>query len=351
MPEFETADLSDDERAARARLDPGAYDFYATGSVGEVTLREAEQSWRAHRFLPRILRDVSAVDTGLDLLGNRLALPVLVAPTAFHSMAHPAGEAATAAGTAAAGSLFVLSSRATRPIEEVASAAGPWWYQVYVLRDRELTRKQVERAAANGAGALVLTVDAPVVARKARRGAALPLADEDRQTGAMAPETRTPDQEQDPSIGFDTIAELTRVSGLPVLVKGVLRPDDARACVEAGAAGVIVSNHGGRQLDRAVSAAAALPLVAAEVGGEVPVLVDGGIRSGIDVLTALALGARAVLLGRPVLWALAAGGADSVRDLLVERRAELAEAMTLAGARDLGEVTADLLAPRPRPEA
>ncbi|MFJ6617915.1 alpha-hydroxy acid oxidase [Kitasatospora sp. NPDC091335] len=346
MHESDNAAPDEDERSARARLDPGAYDFYATGAAGEVTLREAEQSWRTHRLLPRILRDVSAVDTGLDLLGSRLSLPVLLAPTAFHTMAHPSGETATAAGAAAAGSLLVLSSRTTRPIEEVAAAAGAWWYQVYVLRDRDLTFSQVEGAVRAGASALVLTVDAPVVARKARRSHPLPLADGDLRTRAMAPGTRSPDREQDPSIGFDIIGELRRVSGLPVVVKGVLRPDDARSCVRAGAAGIIVSNHGGRQLDRALSSAAALPPVAAEVGDDVPVLVDGGIRSGIDVLTALALGARAVLIGRPVLWALATGGSTSVRDLLTARRAELAEAMALAGARNLREVTADLLAPR-----
>ncbi|MFF3677357.1 alpha-hydroxy acid oxidase [Streptomyces sp. NPDC002120] len=332
------------EESARAMLAPGAYDFYAAGSGEELSRDEAADAWRSYRFLPRVLRDVSRVDTGIELLGERLSSPVLAAPTAFHAMAHPEGEVATAEGIRDAGQLMVLSSRATSPVEGVAAAAGPWWFQVYVLRDREITARQVRRAVAAGARALVLTVDAPYVATKPRVTRPLPLP-RDAHVLDVGVDTRTADWEQDPSIGPGTIDWLRAESGLPVLVKGVLRADDALACRDAGAAGVIVSNHGGRQLDRALPTAHALRPVVEALAGELPVLVDGGIRTGTDVLTALALGADAVLIGRPVLWALAVEGRAGVRSLLDSYRTELAEAMALVGARSPGEIGFDLLAP------
>ncbi|MFG2985033.1 alpha-hydroxy acid oxidase [Streptomyces sp. NPDC048258] len=333
------------EEAARDRLDSAAYDFYSAGSGEEISRDEAHRAWQEYRLKPRILRDVSEPDTSVGIFGTELASPVIAAPTAFHSMADPEGEVATARGVAGAGSLLVLSSRATREVEDVAAAAGPWWFQVYALRDRELTREQVERAAAAGARALVLTVDAPYVAAKPRVRRPLPLSAQDRLSRDVGLDTRSSAWEQDPSIGPETIARLARESGLPVLVKGVLRPDDATACVEAGASGVIVSNHGGRQLDRSVSTAAALPEVVRAVGDRVPVLVDGGIHTGTDVLTALALGARAVLVGRPVLWALATGGSEGVRSMFESYRAGFAESMALAGAGSVRAITPDLVAP------
>ncbi|MFG3041533.1 alpha-hydroxy acid oxidase [Streptomyces sp. NPDC048330] len=344
-----TAIRASGELAALARqvLPRAAYEFYAAGSDEEISAGEAAAAWRRHRLLPRVLRDVSLVDTEVDLLGTRLASPVLAGPTAFHRMAHDEGETATAAGVAAAGSLLVLSSRATRHPEDVAAVAGPWWYQVYWLRDPEITRRQVERAVAAGARALVLTVDAPYVPPRATSGLPLPLPDDDELCRSVGIATRLPGWEQDPSLGLDAIARLHRMSGLPVLVKGVLRPDDAKACVAAGAAGVIVSNHGGRQLDRAVSSADALPAVAAAVGPDVPVLVDGGIHTGTDVLTALASGARAVLLGRPVIWSLALGGAPGVTALLNSYRTQLSTSMALAGCARLADIDRDLLSARP----
>lgn len=332
------------EAAARARLDPAAFAYYAAGSDEEISAGEAAAAWREFRLLPRVLRDVSAVDTSLTLAGTPLAAPVLAGPSALHGMAHPEGEVATARGVAQAGSLLVLSSRSSRQIEQVAEAAGPWWFQVYSLRDREATRQQVLRAARAGARALVLTVDAPYVALKPRVRDPLPVASDDRELLENVPGVRAASREQDPSIGPQVIGQLAEQSGLPVLVKGVLRADDALRCVEAGAAGVIVSNHGGRQLDRAVASAHALRAVAAAVGDQVPVLVDGGIRTGTDVLVALALGARAVLLGRPVLWALAVGGSQGVRELLDSYRSQLSAAMALAGAANLAQVTGDLVA-------
>ncbi|MDN3292658.1 alpha-hydroxy acid oxidase [Streptomyces ficellus] len=331
------------QELARAVLPAAAFDFYAAGSNEEISTAEAVGAWRARRFAPRVLRDVSDVDTAVELLGSRLASPVLAAPTALQRMAHDEGEVATAAGIAAAGSLMVLSSRATRYPEDVAAAAGPWWYQVYWLRDPGITRRQVERATAAGARALVLTVDAPYVPPKATPQLPLPLPQDDELCRLVGLGSRLPGWEQDPSLGLDAIGELHQLSGLPVLVKGVLRADDALACVAAGAAGVIVSNHGGRQLDRAMATADALPAIARAVGDAVPVLVDGGIRTGTDVLVALALGARAVLVGRPVLWALALDGAAGVTALLESYRTQLSTAMALAGAPRVAEIDGSLL--------
>jgi 4-hydroxymandelate oxidase len=283
------------------------------------------------------------VSTATELLGTALAAPVIVAPTALHTLAEPEGEVATARGAAAAGSLLVLSSRSGREIAAVAAAAGPWWYQVYVLRDRAITRDQVGRAVLTGAQCLVLTADAPYVFPRAGVQAPLPV------NGAVAalstPGQRPADREQDPALCLDDIGWLSAMSGLPVLVKGVLRADDAAACVSAGAAGVIVSNHGGRQLDRSISTASALAPIVDMIADTVPVLVDGGIRDGRDVLTALALGASAVLIGRPVLWALSTGGAAGVQSCLDFYRADLQRAMSLAGIRDVSDIGADLITP------
>ncbi|TDS75653.1 4-hydroxymandelate oxidase [Amnibacterium kyonggiense] len=316
-----------------AQLDPAVRDYDEGGSGEEVTLRANEAAWRVRRFAPHVLTGVERAVTEVDLLGARLAAPVLVAPTALHGLVHPDGEVATARGAAAAGCGFVLSTRTSVPIEDVAAAAGPWWFQVYAMRDRALTLDLVAAAATSGAAAVVLTGDTPVVAPKRRPTpgvdpAAAHLAGLRARTGR---DLTAVDVEQDPSAGTDLIRELGRVAGLPVLVKGVLRADDAARCLDAGAAGVIVSNHGGRQLDRAVATAEALPGVVAAVGGAAPVLVDGGIRTGADVLVALALGADAVLVGRPALRALAAGGADGVARMLRTLREELALAMVLAG--------------------
>lgn len=335
--------LDPDELEARARtvLPVDVYDYYAGGSGREEALRAAAGAWRRITLRPRVLRDVREVDMSVSLAGARLATPICVAPTSFHHLASPDGELASARGAAGAGALYVLSTRSSRRIEDVAGVlAGhraPWWFQVYLLRDRSLTEMLVRRAAAAGARALVLTADAPVLGRKRRDRAPDLIADADFlvNLGHVADRALA---EQAPDVGLADIGWLHEISGgLPVLVKGVLRGDDAAACAASGAAGIVVSNHGGRQLDAAVPTVSALPDVAAAVapypGCEV--LVDGGLRSGLDVLRALSLGARAVLVGRPVLWALATGGADGVRDLLTSWNADLAHQMALAGAATL----------------
>ena len=312
-------------------LTPDVHRYYAGGAGDQLTLGEAEQAWRALRLRPRVLRDVGAVDTSVELLGTPLRTPVLCGPAAAHRLAHPEAEVATARGVAEAGSLLVLSTRSSVEVDEVR-APGPWWWQAYVVRDHGLTRDRAARAAAAGARAVVLTGDVPYLGR--RHGATrLDL------TGRADPR-----DSQDPTIGLDAIGLVAEASGgLPVLVKGVLRGDDALACLDAGAAGVVVSNHGGRQLDRAAPTAEVLEEVATAVAGRGPVLVDGGLRSGLDVLCALALGADAVLLARPVLWALACEGADGVRDCLDAVTEELAHCMGLAGCTAVGQVGPDLL--------
>jgi len=330
------------EDRARAVLPQPVFDYYAGGAGDEDTLAANASAWSAVRLHPRVLRDVSHVDTSTTVLGSRVAAPVLVAPTAFHRLAHPSGELATAQGTAAAGSLLVLSTRSSTRLESVAEAAGPWWFQVYVLRDRNLTKELVQRATAAGARALVLTGDTPYVGRKRRNRDTLSIPDEDFRAN-LERLTDVTLAEQAANVTFEDIGWLRELSGLPVLVKGVLRADDATRCIQAGAAGVIVSNHGGRQLDGAVATAHALPEVAQALAGRGEVLVDGGIRSGRDVLRALALGARAVLLGRPILWGLATEGAAGVQRVLTELQEDTAHAMALAGACCVAEVTEDLV--------
>jgi 4-hydroxymandelate oxidase len=334
-------DIAELERRARRLLAPEVYDYYAGGSGSERTLRASTHAWRRHWLLPRVLRDASTVDTSVRLPGlpeTVARTPVAVAPTGFQVLAHPEGEVATARGAAQAGALMVLSTRSSMKIEKVAEVVaaegGAWWFQVYLLRDRALTARLVERAVAAGARALVLTGDTPVLGRK-RRDRTEGVVSDAQVLANIGPLADVSLAGQATGVTFADIGWLARLGGVPVLVKGVLRADDARACLAAGAAGVIVSNHGGRQLDRALPTALALPEVVAELGPSAQVFADGGLRAAEDVLAALGLGARAVFLGRPVLWALACGGADGVRDLLTGMTRDLAHVMALAGAAAL----------------
>lgn len=350
------ADIRELEALASAVLTPSAYDYFRGGSDDELTIADNVSAWSALRLRPHVLRDVSDVSTETTVLGTQVTTPVLVAPTAYHELASPLGESATAQGSAAAGSLFTLSTFATQTLERVEAAApgSPKWFQVYVYRDRALTEALVVRAAEAGYLALVLTVDFPVLGlrrRDERNNFALPpplvMAHfvEDTPTtvsegSALTAHVRA---KVDPGLTFDDIEWLQEMTGLPVIVKGVLRGDDAVACLDAGAAAVWVSNHGGRQLDGAVSTAAALPEVIAEVAGRGEVYVDGGIRSGTDVVKALALGAQAVMVGRPVVYGLAVGGAEGVSEVLTDLTDELVHAMALCGARTLADLTPDLV--------
>jgi 4-hydroxymandelate oxidase len=341
------------EQEARGRLDPAFYDYVAGGADAELTLADNLAAWARLRLRPRVLRDVRRVDTATTLLGTTLPTPILVAPTGYHELVHPDGEEATAAGAAAAGSLMVVSTQANRSVEQVAGAApgAPRWFQVYVHVDHGFTEELVARAAAAGFSALVLTADLPVLGnrlRDARNRLQFPpgmvLGNAVERFGTSGGDIVAHASRFEAGLEPASIGWLQSHAGLPVLVKGVLRGDDAEAFVAAGAAGVVVSNHGGRQLDGSVTGAEALPEVVAAVGDRVPVLVDGGLRRGTDVLKALALGARGVLVGRPVLWGLATGGAEGVRRVLVGLQEELVRAMALCGATSIAELTPDLIA-------
>ena len=329
-------------RRARELLDDDVFTYFAAGAGAETTLTREATAWDDVMLRPRVLRDVTHVDISTEVLGTPVSTPVLVAPVASQRAVHPEGEVGVARAVRETGGLMVLSMRASTRLEQVAEAAGPYWQQIYVLRDRGITDDVARRAAAAGATALVLTVDTPRVARK-RVGLPPPQA----QGLVEALDLRDPADEryqQAADVTAADVARLSAVSGLPVVAKGVLGAEAARTCVAAGARGVIVSTHGGRQLDGVLPTPSALPEVVDAVGDEVEVLVDGGVRSGVDVVRALALGARAVLMGRPVVWALAADGSEGVRRLLDRLGADVTEALALAGCASCGEADADLLA-------
>ncbi len=329
------------ERAQRV-VHPAVWSYLQSGSYGEVTVREATRAWSEVRFRPRVLSGDVTPDLGTTLLGTPVSSPVGVAPTAMQRAIHPSGERATVAGAEAAGALCVLSSNCGTRWADLG-ATSPWWLQAYLPARRELMLPVLEGAVAAGAAAIVLTVDTPFPGSKY-------AADAEDWTGVDLSWWRVnfADPEFDrwaPDLGVDDIGWLHEHTGLPVVVKGVLRGDDARRCVDAGAAAVYVSNHGGRQLDRAVSTASALREVVEAVGDRAEVYVDGGIRTGLDAMAALALGARAVFLGRSVLYALALDGAAGVERLLGEITAELAEVLQLAGCARPEEAPEVLAAP------
>jgi 4-hydroxymandelate oxidase len=342
------------EAAAAERLDPMAYDYYRSGAGDEITLERNRAAFAEVRLLPHVLRDVSEIDLETELLGSPASMPVVVAPTAFHGLADPAAEPATARGAAAAGAIFCLSSLSNTPLEEVTEGGGRRWFQLYVFKDRGLTRELVQRAEAAGYEAIVLTADAPVLGRRERdmRNAfALPdhltIACVDDAVAAEAGESGLAAyfaSQIDPSLDWGDLEWLVDSSALPVVVKGVHRADDAGRALESGAEGLIVSNHGARQLDTVPATIELLPPIAEAVGDQVEVLVDGGIRRGTDVVKALCLGARGVLVGRPILWGLAVGGEQGVRRTLDMLRRELSEAMALCGVSRPGELGPELLA-------
>ena len=342
---------------AQKLIDPGVYDYYAGGADDEVTLADNESAWQRLRLRPKVLRDVSSVDPSTTVLGQRVVAPLLVAPTAYHRMAHDEGERATARGVAAAGTVMCVSTLATVALEEVAAAApdAPRWFQLYIRRDRSFTEDLVNRAVAAGYAAIVLTVDLPVLGRRwrdERNSFSLPAGLEMANLGGAPPTVEGSDlaayadSQFDPALTFDDIGWLADLSGLPVIVKGVMRGDDALECVESGAAGIVVSNHGARQLDTTIPTAEALKDVADSVGDRIEIYVDGGIRRGTDVIKALALGARAVLVGRPILWGLATGGAAGVQAVLDELVEEFTRALALCGVPTPHDVTPDLLRAR-----
>jgi 4-hydroxymandelate oxidase len=347
------------EEVARAKLSQMAYDYYAGGAHDEITLRENVAAYGRIKLHYRVLVDVSQRTQETVVLGQRIRMPVLVAPTAFHRLAHPEGELATARGAGNAGTIMILSSLSNTPVEDVVKVAtGPVWFQLYVYRDRAATEAVVARAENAGCSALVLTVDVPLSGtreRDVRNRFMLPEGlTVANMTGAGYGTMNTSDgsgltayiaERLDPSVSWKDVAWLRSVTRLPILLKGIVRADDARRAVDSGVEGIVVSNHGGRQLDSSPATIEVLPRISDAVGGRCEVLIDGGVRRGNDVLKALALGANAVLVGRPVLWGLAANGAAGVQHVLDLLRREIDLGMALAGCTTLAQVTRDLVDP------
>jgi 4-hydroxymandelate oxidase len=360
VPDPAPINLDEFEALARQRLPEAFYDFYAGGAGDEWTLAENRRAFDRWALRPRILRDVAHVDCSATVLGRSMAAPILVAPTAFQRLAHPDGELAMGRGAAATGTTMVVSTVASCTLEEIAETGVPRWFQLYLQRDRAVTEDLVRRAEAAGYTALVLTVDAPVLGRRERdERNHLVFPPEVRMANLQHGELPVAESGSSQPLHFaqmkavetwHDVAWLRGLTSMPLLLKGVLNGEDAVRAADEGAAGVIVSNHGGRQLDGAAATLDALPGVVAAAGDRLEVLVDGGIRRGVHVLKALALGAEAVLLGRSPLWGLAVDGAAGVQRVLELLRDELARSMALAGAASIGEIDRSLLLRAGEPE-
>jgi isopentenyl diphosphate isomerase/L-lactate dehydrogenase-like FMN-dependent dehydrogenase len=340
--------LHDYERVAAERLAPGPLAYFTGGAGDEITLRDNRAAFARQAIVPRVMRNVSTIDMSVELFGRRWPTPIWIAPTALQRMAHPDGELAAARAAAARGVTMAVSTSASTDIADVAAVGGPRWFQVYLLADPGARRALVERAVTNGYEALLLTVDLARIGRRERDlriGFRIP-AGVDIPNVAIAAGVSPEDVA---SVAFTdrltwTDLEWLAGFGLPVIVKGILHPDDARLAIEHGAAGIDVSNHGGRQLDGAIASLDALPAVVEAVEGRIPILLDGGVRRGTDVLIALALGAAAVGIGRPVIWGLAVDGETGVGNVLDLLTNELSNAMALAGAASCADLTPELLA-------
>jgi isopentenyl diphosphate isomerase/L-lactate dehydrogenase-like FMN-dependent dehydrogenase len=354
----EPCNVADYEQLAERLLDPGAFGYFAGGAGDEITLRENIGAYQRWRLRPRVLAGVDVAETATAVLGTPISMPLLVAPVAFQRMAHPDGEPGTARAAADAGTIMVLSTLATSTPADVASAApgGRRWFQLYCYRDRGITHALIDQAVEAGFEAIVLTVDAPRLGRRERdmrTGFVIP-ADVTVPSFAAAaggPVAGTPADMfalMDATIDWEDFEQLASDCELPLLVKGVLTAEDAQLACEHGAAAIIVSNHGGRQLDGASATLDALPEVVEAVDGRLEVLVDGGVRRGTDVVKALALGARATLAGRAVLWGLAGGGEAGARRVLELLREEIELALVLAGCASPQAVGRSHIAPAPR---
>ena len=347
--------FEDFHRAARDVLSASAYDYYRSGALREWTLAENERAWQRWHFVRRSLVDVSVIDTSATVVGQRVEFPVLIAPTAFHQLATADGEVATARAADALGTIMVNSTLSTVTLEDVAATGAPRWFQLYVFTDRGLTRELVERAVASGFTALVPTVDTPTIGIRyadQRNRFVLPdgmeLANFAEALGTTAgggSGLRAFSQQFDQTLTWRDLEWLSGLCDLPMIPKGVITAEDARRAVDVGARGVVVSNHGGRQLDGDPATADALGSVLDAVGAEIDVLVDGGIRSGTDVVKAVAMGASAVLVGRAVLWARAAGGQAGVERMLGLLRDEVADTLRQLGVPRLADLTPDVVRP------
>lgn len=350
--------LFDFERAAAERMTSQAHAYIAGAAADEISLRWNREAFDRIPLRPRVLVDVSRLDTRLKLLGEELAHPILLGPAASHRIVHPEGEIATARGATAAQALLVVSAAATTSFEDIArTTSGPLWFQLYVQKDRGFTQALVERVVAHGCRALCLTADTPVIGireREVRSGFVLPPGLEHPNLKGSFPDQLRAEHRPtdplgiyspalDPSLTWKDVGWLRSIARVPVVIKGILDPEDAARAVSEGADSIIVSNHGARNLDTAMATADALPAIVEKVGGRIPVLVDGGIRRGTDVVKALALGATAVLIGRPYLYGLAVAGAEGVERVVRLLRRELEMAMALTGRTSLGAIDGSVI--------
>jgi 4-hydroxymandelate oxidase len=328
-PLFLTVD--DFEPLARERLSPDVYGYYAGGAGDEWTLRENRAAFERLVIRPRMLTAAFPPDPSTELLGSAIAAPILVAPWAYQRLAHPDGELATARAASRAGTIMVVSTTAQEILEDIASAGDhPTWWQLYVYTERSVTVETLHRVHEAGYSAICFTVDFPVAGLRHR----------DTRTGFDMPfGLPHSDLVFDPNIGWDDLAWIREQAPLPILVKGILTAEDARLAVESGADGIVVSNHGARQLDSVAATITVLPEIVEAVDGRIPVVMDGGVRRGTDVFKALALGANAVMVGRPICWGLTVGGEDGVFDVLRILREELENTMALAGTHALSDIT------------
>ncbi len=341
----ETTDLSeivnlfDFEKMAEGKMTKMAYEYVASGAADEFTVRWNRQALDAIKLNPTVLTDVSKLDTSVSLFGHKLDYPILVAPTAFHKIMHPEGELATARGAGAASAIYVVSSFTTTPIEQLAKVATqPLWFQLYVRDDRAFTKDLVHKVESQGCRALCITVDTPVAGvrnRQERVNFKLP-------SDVNAPYMVNPGPQKLP-LTWKEIEWLISFAKIPVLVKGILNPDDAEKAIQSGVSGIIVSNHSGRNLDTVPATIEALPRIVEKINKRVPVLMDGGIRRGTDVLKALAMGANAVLVGKPICFGLACGGAEGVTKVLTILRNEFELAMALTGRANIADIDASVI--------
>ena len=330
------------EEIARQRMPSMVYEFVASGAADEKTLQWNREAYDKVRLRPRVLQNVTSVDLSVTILGQRHPSPILLAPVAYQRLMHPEGELETARGAGAAGATWVVSTSTNTPIEEIAQAAtAPLWFQLYMQSDREFTRDLVARVEDAGCRALVLTVDTPTLGarnRQARAGFMLP-------DGMPTPHLFHVDIPASARVvvTWRDVEWLRSIARVPLLLKGILDPPDAERAMATGADGVIVSNHGGRNLDTLPATLDALPPIVQRVAGRIPLLLDGGIRRGTDVVKALALGATAVLIGRPYCYGLSVAGAEGVTRVVQLLEQELAMALKLLGRRGVGEVMSDVL--------
>ena len=335
----EIINLFDFEKMAEGKMTKMAYEYVASGAADEFTVRWNRQAFDALKINPSVLNDVSKLDTTITLFGQKLAYPILIAPTAFHKIMHPEGELATAKGAGKAKAIYVVSSFTTTPLEEIKNVASePLWFQLYVRDDKEFTKNLVQKAESLGCRALCITVDTPVVGarnRQARVNFKLP-------DGINAPYINGALTQKMP-LTWKEMEWLISFAKIPVLLKGILNPDDAEKAIKIGASGIIVSNHSGRNLDTVPATIEVLPRIVERVNKRIPILMDGGIRRGTDVLKAIALGANAVLVGKPICFGLASGGEEGVTKALEILRAEFEMAMALTGRATIASIDQSLI--------